>query len=306
MSENTVAIRCKSEMNRWMDSVMIVPQEQADNIEQKIKERMRGFERNGSCYGDVMREIAQAAGIESLALCDYDESTDEPTDAWCAYCASLSQKMPVIEIDLGELGNDVNIDDLLDKAEELGWCIHEENEEWEFGQYSPAGEDFNFCVCTSDVNGPEDLVREIRSYADDFDAEEHAKMWIEAQGHVSGVPDIKTLVKDADDIKLMLNKLASAMEDVLEGEADDEDDRTELSPRQIERLDEIDNAMYEFLLVLLEQDEDEFDWDMYHIGEAVDAVQQVMLDHGFDIHRPYIEDDGEHRTVHDYERAGGR
>ena len=43
---------------------------------------------------------------------------------------------------------------------------------------------------------------------------------------------------------------------------------------------------------------------MYHIGEAVDAVQQVMLDHGFDIHRPYIEDDGERRTVHDYARAG--
>ena len=59
MSENTVAIRCKSEMNRWMDSVMVVPQEQADDIEQSIKERMRGFERNGSCYGDVMREIAQ-------------------------------------------------------------------------------------------------------------------------------------------------------------------------------------------------------------------------------------------------------
>ena len=149
-------------------------------------------------------------------------------------------------------------------------------------------------------------MREIRSYANAFDAEEHAKMWIEAQGKASGVPDVKTLVKDADAIKLMLNKLASAMEDVLKGESDDEDDRAELSPRQIERLDEIDNAMYEFLLVLLEQDEDEFGWDMYHIGEAVDAVQQVMLDHGFDIHRPYVEDDGEHRTVHEYERAGDR
>ena len=89
-----------------------------------------------------MREIAQAAGIESLALCDYDEDTDEPTDAWCEYCAGLSQKMPVIEIDIGELGNDVNIDDLLDKAEELGWCIHESDPEWEFIQNSPAGEDF--------------------------------------------------------------------------------------------------------------------------------------------------------------------
>ena len=200
----------------------------------------------------------------------------------------------------------MDINELLDKAEELGWCIHEDHEEWEFSQYSPAGEDFSFCVCTSDVNSPEDLAREIRSYANDFDAEEHTKMWVEAQGHVSGVPDIKTLVKDADDIKLMLDELASAMEDALEGKLEDDDDRDELSPRQIERLDEIDNAMYEFLLVLLEQDEDEFDWDMYHIGEAVDAVQQVMLDHGFDIHRPYIEDDGERRTVHEYEKAGDR
>lgn len=306
MSENMVAIRCKSEMNRWMDSVMVVPQEQADDIEQSIKERMRGFERNGSCYGDVMREIAQAAGIESLALCDYDEDTDEPTDAWCEYCAGLSQKMPVIEIDLGELGNDVNIDDLLDKAEELGWCVRESDTEWEFIQNSPAGEDFSFDVGADDVHNADDMVREIHSYANGFDAEDHAKMWIEAQGRVSGVPDLKTLVKDADDIKLMLNKLASAMEDVLEGKSDDEDDRAELSPRQIERLDEIDNAMYEFLLVLLEMDEDEFDWDMHHIGEAVDAVQQVMLDHGFDIHRPYIEDDGESRVVHEYERAGNR
>ena len=150
------------------------------------------------------------------------------------------------------------------------------------------------------------MVREIRSNANGFDAEEHAKMWIEAQGRVSGVPDLKTLVKDADDIKLMLNKLASAMENVLKGKPDDEDERGELSPRQIERLDEIDNAMYRFLLVLLEKDEDEFGWDMYHIGEAVDAVQQVMLDHGFDIHRPYIEVDGERTAVHEYERAGDR
>lgn len=226
MSENMVAIRCKSELNPWMDSVMVVPQEQADDIEQSIKERMRGFERNGSCYGDVMREIAQAAGIESLALCDYDEDTDEPTDAWCEYCAGLSQKMPVIEIDLGELGNDVNIDDLLDKAEELGWCVRESDTEWEFIQSSPAGEDFFFDISASDVRNADDMVREIRSYANSFDAEEHAKMWIEAQGRVSGVPDLKTLVKDADAIKEMLDELAAAVandEDNAEGDDDEEE-----------------------------------------------------------------------------------
>lgn len=198
----------------------------------------------------------------------------------------------------------MTVDELLDKAEELGWCIRESDTEWEFIQNSPAGEDFFFDISASDVHNAGDMVREIRSYANDFDAEEHAKMWIEAQGKVSGVPDVKTLVKDADAIELMLNKLASAMEDALEGRSEEDDDRDELSPRQIERLDEIDNAMYRFLLVLLEKDEDEFDWDMYHIGEAVDAVQQVMLDHGFDIHRPYIEDDGKNRVVHEYEKAG--
>lgn len=226
MSENMVAIRCKSELNPWMDCVMVVPQEQADDIEQSIKERMRGFERNGSCYGDVMREIAQAAGIESLTLCDYDEDTDEPTDAWCEYCAGLSQKMPVIEIDLGELGNDVNIDDLLDKAEELGWCVRESDTEWEFIQNSPAGEDFFFDISTSDVHNADDMVREICSYANSFDAEEHAKMWIEAQGRVSGVPDLKTLVKDADAIKEMLDELAAAVandEDNAEGDDDEEE-----------------------------------------------------------------------------------
>ena len=62
-------------------------------------------------------------------------------------------------------------------------------------------------------------------------------MWIGAQGKDSGVPDIKTLVKDADAIKLMLNELASAMENALEGRYEKDDDRSELSPRQIERLD---------------------------------------------------------------------
>ncbi len=303
MNKNFVTIRCKSETNRWMDSVMVVPQKQVDDIVRRIKERMRGFERNGSCYADVIRELAQDAGIERLDLCDYDESTDKPTDAWREYCAGLSQKMPVVEIDIGELEDEVNIDDLLDKAEELGWCVNESDTEWEFIRNSPAGEDFFFDISASNVHNADDMVHEIRSYANDFDPEEHAKMWIEAQRRVSGVPDLKTLVKDADDIKLMLNKLAVAMESVLEGETDEEDDRAELSPRQIERLDEIDNAMYKFLLVLLEKDEEEFAWDMYHIGGAVDAVQQVMLDHGFDIHRPYIEDDGEYRTVHEYEKG---
>lgn len=76
----------------------------------------------------------------------------------------------------------MNIDELLDKAEELGWCIHESDTEWEFIQNSPAGEDFSFYISASDVRNAGDMVHEIRSYANGFDEEEHAKMWIEAQG----------------------------------------------------------------------------------------------------------------------------
>ena len=189
----------------------------------------------------------------------------------------------------------MDFEKLVDKAEKIGWTVYIDEDVWDFRQYSPAGEDFWFFISKNDVNSEEDMVREVRSYANGFDTEEHVQMWLEGgRNGVSGVPDLKTLVKDADDIKLMLNKLASALESVMNGEdGDTSDKRDELSPRHIERLDEIDNAMYRFLLVLLEKDESEFPWDMQYIGEAVDAIENIMYGYGFDIHRPTVINDGD-------------
>lgn len=188
----------------------------------------------------------------------------------------------------------MDFEKLVDKAEKIGWTVYIDEDGWDFGQYSPAGEDFSFFVSKNDVHSAEDMAREVRSYANDFDAEEHAQMWLEGRrSGVSGVPDLKTLIKDADDIKLMLNKLASALESVMNGEDDTPERSVELSPRQLERLDEIDNAMYRFLLVLLEKDEDEFPWDMQYIGELVDAAEETMFRYGFDIHRPAVINDGD-------------
>ena len=189
----------------------------------------------------------------------------------------------------------MDFEKLVDKAEKIGWTVYIDECGWDFRQYSPAGEDFSFFVSKSDVHSEEDMVREIRSCANDFDTEEHVQMWLEGRRNgVSGVPDLKTLTKDADDIKLMLNELASALESVMNGEdGDTSDKRDELSPRQLERLDEIDNAMYRFLLVLLEKDESEFPWDMQYIGEAVDAIENIMYGYGFDIHRPAVINDGD-------------
>lgn len=189
----------------------------------------------------------------------------------------------------------MDFEKLVDKAEKIGWIVYIDECGWDFRQYSPAGEDFSFFVSKSDVHSEEDMVLEVRSYANGFDTEGHVQMWLECRRNgVSGVPDLKTLSKDADDIKLMLNKLASALESVMNGEdGDTSDKRDELSPRQLERLDEIDNAMYRFLLVLLEKDENEFPWDMQYIGEAVDAIENIMYGYGFDIHRPAVINDGD-------------
>lgn len=113
----------------------------------------------------------------------------------------------------------MKIEDLIDKANEFGWSAREYNDEWEFSQYSPAGEDFSFCISKSDAKDLHGLVRKIRLCADSFDPEEHAMMWAEAgRNGVGGVPSLFTLVDDAKDLKTMLNELASAMENAASGE----------------------------------------------------------------------------------------
>lgn len=108
------------------------------------------------------------------------------------------------------------------KADELGWSIYfDDNGGWEFGKYSPAGEDFSFYV------RGEDIVKEVYEYYEDFDPDEHAKMWVEAQGRVAGVPSsIRTLIDDAEAIDEMLKELADALVDVEQelGDEDEEDD----------------------------------------------------------------------------------
>lgn len=99
---------------------------------------------------------------------------------------------------------------LLAKAEELDWsCWEDEHGGVELGKHSPAGEDFS-----SYVGNKENLAEEAREYADDFDIEEHVRELLNAKANgFAGVPDLKTLAEDADDIKGMLDELADALEE---------------------------------------------------------------------------------------------
>ena len=181
---------------------------------------------------------------------------------------------------------------LLDVAEGLEWSVHIDEDCWEFEKFSPAGEDFGFEIPINGKTTPEDLVREVRLYADGFDTEEHVKMWLGAKENgVSGVPDLKTLVQDADDIVEMLNELADAME--VEAE------KVKLSPSQQKRVDEVDGAMYRFLLTMLEKTPEELPFDVNLVETAVATLTEFLYPLGFDIHLPCIIQDGDRFYVSD-------
>lgn len=100
------------------------------------------------------------------------------------------------------------INKVIDKADTLGWYCRISDDELMFEKWSPAGEDFVFYVST------ENPTRGVRKYAFDYDADEHAEMWVGSRGE-RGVPySIRTLIDDADAIQEMLDELADALEEV--------------------------------------------------------------------------------------------
>lgn len=75
--------------------------------------------------------------------------------------------------------------------------------------HSPEGEDV---IISLTYNGTEEgFIQAFNDYANDFDAEEHAEMWIKSRGK-NGVPNrIKDLLKDADWIKNILMEIAEEL-----------------------------------------------------------------------------------------------
>lgn len=208
--------------------------------------------------------------------------------------------------------NDKRMPVLLDKVDTLGWSVYEDESGWDIRKASPAGEDFGFFVHKSDVKDAGDFIREVRQYANDFDPDENIEMWVEARkSGTRGIPEIRTLVQDADDIQDTLDELAGALESNLHSSTEEDAEeagKLKLNEVQLARRYEIDNAMYEFLRVLLEKDEREFPWDMEYISEAIDMVSDFMYEQGFDIHRPEIilDGDGSYIIEGDYHKRKER
>lgn len=104
--------------------------------------------------------------------------------------------------------------------ENYGWSAKEykgedEHEgEIEIENWSPAGEDL---IETLEYDGTDDsLLNSLKQMRDNFDEDEHVKMWVQSMDSVSGVPQsIRALVEDAEQIKEMYNDLYFAFYEAL-------------------------------------------------------------------------------------------
>lgn len=76
---------------------------------------------------------------------------------------------------------------------------------------SPAGEDLILTIWHG--GGADSFIYCFRKYANEFDPDEHAEMWVEHRGE-NGVPfGIRDLIDDADAIQTMYLDLADALEE---------------------------------------------------------------------------------------------
>lgn len=108
---------------------------------------------------------------------------------------------------------------IMDVLENCGWrlnSIEKQDGEYiaEIENWSPAGEDLPETIWYNGTG--KGFVEAVQEWAADYDADEHAEMWIEFRG-TRGVPNsIRALVNDADAIGDMFDELAEKLSDVYE------------------------------------------------------------------------------------------
>lgn len=88
------------------------------------------------------------------------------------------------------------IKEVLDKIDELGWSVYEDDTYYELSKYSPAGQDFNMTINKSD--NVDEFINNIYKAYEDFDVSESASLWIGENGHgINGAPyELEDLLED--------------------------------------------------------------------------------------------------------------
>ena len=114
------------------------------------------------------------------------------------------------------------IEQITTVATGLGWQVSADDStsgivQFEFSQYTPAGQDFNF---SADMKGndPDSLLTEIERYYEGFDPDYEASLWIGDDGHGKrGAPyHIKDIVSDMEAAEAMVSTLYETLKTALQ------------------------------------------------------------------------------------------
>lgn len=111
------------------------------------------------------------------------------------------------------------IKQLLDKADELGWSYSPcefvlKDFGYEFEAFSTYGQDFIFCISSTDKDGKETaeaLIQSLRNYIDAFDPYEEARIWA---GASSAPYELSDIIDDMKDCGQMMETLLTEWENI--------------------------------------------------------------------------------------------
>lgn len=113
-------------------------------------------------------------------------------------------------------GDNAILNKIIDKIQEAEFSVsHECGDQYNFGKYSPAGQDFSFSVEIG--NSLSEFAQNVLDYYDDFDVCYETYVWLDSDGHgTNGAPyDMKDLYEDMEACKEIIYELYEIVEAVM-------------------------------------------------------------------------------------------
>jgi len=109
--------------------------------------------------------------------------------------------------------NQCLVDAIIKTAESLDWTVTQDNGEFEFQKYSPAGQDFNMSISAESLS---ELNNGLYERYNNFDCSEEAHIWLDESGHgKNGAPyDMKDLYEDMEACEEMIRELAEKIQEI--------------------------------------------------------------------------------------------
>jgi hypothetical protein len=102
---------------------------------------------------------------------------------------------------------------IVEIAEGLEWNVEIDGQKFTFSKYSPAGQDFSFCI---ELETKEDLINNIQEYIEGYDVSYETYIWLDDTGHgANGSPyDMKDVYEDMEACLENVRELFLAFEKV--------------------------------------------------------------------------------------------